>query len=417
MTNTKVQVLAANPNKIQQEETTVIKDTPKESGFISTANKTEINWFHTSILVGIPLVALYGLFTTVPTFNTIVLAVIMYFWTGLGITGGYHRLWSHRAFQATWIVRFLLCLGGAGAFEGSAKWWCRNHRAHHRYTDTDKDPYNAKNGFFYSHLGWMLVKQKSNQIGFADITDLQKDPMIQWQHRNYQLVSLGVGVVLPVLIGALWGDARGAFFYAVAVRIFFVHHATFFVNSLAHWYGDKTFSDLHTAFDSFITAILTLGEGYHNYHHEFPADYRNGIKFYHYDPTKWLIGGLAYFGLTYNLKSMSSEEIEKARVQMQQRSIDFERASLTFGREFNQLPSMTWNEVKERISKGEKLVVIDNIVHDVAAFVHEHPGGRQTLLNYVGTDATSFFEGREGTHKHSKEARKYLYAMRLGKLN
>jgi stearoyl-CoA desaturase (delta-9 desaturase) len=417
MTNAKVQVLASNPNKVQKEDTVVIKDTPKESGFLSSSTKTEINWFHTAMLTGIPAIALYGLFTTTIQLNTFVLAVIMYFWTGLGITAGYHRLWSHRAFQATWIVRFLLCLGGAAAFEGSAKWWCRNHRAHHRYTDTEKDPYNAKRGFFYSHLGWMLTKQKVKDIGFANITDLQKDPMIVWQHRFYLWISLTIGVALPVAIGSLWGDARGAYFYAVAARVFFVHHATFFVNSLAHTLGDKTFSDLHTAFDSFITAILTLGEGYHNYHHEFPSDYRNGIRVYHYDPTKWLIKGLSLFGLTYNLKCMSEEEIEKARLQMQQRHLDQEKAKISYGKKFDKLPSLSWDDVNKRVTNGEKLVVIDNIVHDVASFVHEHPGGRQTLLNYVGTDATEFFEGREGLHTHSKEARKYLFAMRIGSLD
>jgi len=417
MTNTKVQVIASNPNKVQKEDTVVIKDVPKESGFVSTTGKTEINWIHTGMLVGVPIIALIGVFTTTPKIETVIFAIIMYFWTGLGITAGYHRLWSHRAYQASWIVRFLLCIGGAAAFEGSAKWWCRNHRAHHRYTDTDKDRYNAKKGFFYSHLGWMLVKQKVNNIGFADITDLQKDPMIQWQHKYYLHISLGVGVVLPTLIGALWGDALGAYFYAVAVRIFFVHHATFFVNSLAHNFGDKTYSDLHTAFDSFITAVLTLGEGYHNYHHEFPSDYRNGIKIYHYDPTKWLIKGLSLFGLTYNLKSMADDEIQKAKLQMKQRELDWERAKVTLGKNFDKLPTISWDQIKTRVAQGEKLVVIDNIAHDVSSFVHEHPGGRQTLLNHVGTDATAFFEGLEGkNHKHSKEARAYLYAMRIAKL-
>jgi stearoyl-CoA desaturase (delta-9 desaturase) len=262
----------------------------------------------------------------------------------------------------------------------------------------------------------MLVKQKAKSIGFADITDLQRDPMIVWQHKYYPLVSIGFGVVFPVLVSGLWGDMRGGYFYAVALRVLFVHHATFFVNSLAHWLGDKTFSDLHTAYDSFLTAVLTLGEGYHNYHHEFPADYRNGIKWYHYDPTKWLISGLACVGLAYNLKSMSDEEIEKAKVQMQQRTLDVEHAQLKFGKKFDDLPVISWNEIKARVSQGEKLVVIENLIHNVGTFVHEHPGGRQTLLSYVGTDATSFFESTEGTHKHSKEARKYLFAMRVGKL-
>lgn len=406
------------------EEIPKIKEIAKDSGFIVTGDKEEINWFHTLMLTGIPAVALYGMFTTKLTIPTAILALLMYFWTGMGITGGYHRLWSHRAYQAKWIVRFLLCYGGAAAFEGSAKWWCRNHRAHHRYTDTERDPYNAKRGFFYSHLGWMLVKQNAKKIGYADITDLQRDPMIQFQHQHYLTISLSIGVLLPVLIGMLWGDARGAFFYAVALRVFFVHHATFFVNSLAHSLGDKTYSDLHTAFDSFITAVLTLGEGYHNYHHEFPADYRNGIQFYHYDPTKWLIRGLSFFGLAYNLKSMSEAEIEKAKLQMKYRNLHQEQAKLQFGKDFTDLPVLSMTEFHNRVANGDQLIIIAGTIHDVSHFVHDHPGGRQTLLHHVGSDATEFFEGKKGyqnaekyqLHPHSKEARAYLHAMRVAKV-
>jgi len=310
----------------------ISNDKPKESTFVTLKDREEINWYHTGLLVITPIIAVIGIFTVRPAIPTIILAVIYYFFTGLGITGGYHRLWSHRAFEASWGVRMMLALGGAGAFQGSAKWWCRNHRAHHRYTDTDKDPYNAKKGFWYSHMGWMLVKQNAKNIGYADITDLQKDPMIQWQHNYYLPIALTVGFVIPTAIASLWGDALGGFFYASVMRMVFVHHATFFVNSLAHYLGDKTFSDHHTAFDSFITAILTLGEGYHNYHHEFPQDYRNGIKFFHYDPTKWLIKFLSFLHLTYNMKLMTTSEIEKARLQMKQRKIDEEFAKIQFGK-------------------------------------------------------------------------------------
>jgi len=310
-------------------------------------------------------------------------------------------------------------LGGAAAYEGSVKWWSRNHRAHHRYTDTDRDPYNAKRGFFYSHLGWMLVKQNVKKIGYADITDLQRDPMIQWQHKYYLPVALSVGMAFPVLVSFLWGDMRGGFFYAVMLRMFVVHHATFFVNSLAHSLGDKTYSDLHTAFDSVVTAILTFGEGYHNYHHEFPADYRNGVQIYHYDPTKWLITALSYLGLAYNLKHMSDEEIEKAKIQMKYRRIHEEQAILQFGKSFEDLPQISMTEFQTRVAHGEQLIIISDLVHDVSHFVHDHPGGRQTLLHHVGTDATQYFEGIAGfqAHAHSKEALKLLNTMRVAKLS
>jgi len=196
----------------------------------------------------------------------------------------------------------------------------------------------------------------------------------------------------------------------------FVHHATFFVNSLAHTLGDKTFSDHHTAFDSVITAVLTLGEGYHNYHHEFPQDYRNGIRIFHYDPTKWLIKSLNLFGLTYDLKSVQEHEIDKARLQMKQRHLTTQMATLQFGKHFDHLPEISWEEFKTKVAEGENLIVIEGVVHDVKTFVHEHPGGRQTLLNFVGTDSTALFNGQDGAHLHSKEARKFLHAMRVGVL-
>jgi len=389
----------------------------KNSRMVSSTEKTEFNYVHASMIFLPPIIATYGFLTTKLVMPTFILAAIMYFWTGLGITAGYHRLWSHRAYSASWIVQVMLCLGGAGAFEGSAKWWCRNHRAHHRYTDTDKDPYNAKKGFYYAHIGWMLEKQKVNKIGFANISDLNKDPLILWQHKYYPYISIGIGLVLPTVIASFWGDAWGGYFYAGLWKMIFVHHATFFVNSLAHTFGDKTFSDHHTAFDSVLTAVLTLGEGYHNYHHEFPQDYRNGIKPYHYDPTKWLIKLLNVFNLTYDLKCITDDEIGKARLQMNQRHLDTALAKVKYGKNFSEgLPEMSWEDIKKKMMKGEQLIVIDGMVHDVKNFVHEHPGGRQTLLNFIGTDSSNLFRGDDGAHVHSKEAVKFLWAMRVGRL-
>jgi stearoyl-CoA desaturase (delta-9 desaturase) len=264
----------------------------------------------------------------------------------------------------------------------------------------------------------MLVKQNAKKVGWADIADLQADPMIQFQHTYYIPLCMTVGIILPtVLCGLASGDWAGGYFWACMLRMTFVHHATFFVNSLAHYWGDKTFSDHHTAFDSVITAFLTLGEGYHNYHHEFPQDYRNGIRYFHFDPTKWVIRLLSYTGTTWDLQAMSKEEIAKARVQMAQRSIDKEKAKLRLGKNFNEMPELTWDDIREQNAIGEQLVVIEGIVHDVKNFVHEHPGGRQTLLNWVGRDATAPFLGTAvSNHSHSKEATSYLYAMRVAKL-
>ena len=173
-----------------------------------------------------PMVAVYGMFTTPLRMPTLAVACVIYFLCGFGITGGYHRMWSHRAWDGSAIVRFALLVFGAGAMQGSCRWWCRNHRAHHKFTDTTKDPYNVRKGFLWAHLGWMLFKQDLSEVGPADISDLDADPWIRWQHRYYgpvyrllsysititnadAKISIMVSVVVPTFIsGYFWGDYR-----------------------------------------------------------------------------------------------------------------------------------------------------------------------------------------------------------------
>lgn len=142
----------------------------------------------------------------------------------IGITAGYHRLWAHRAYNASKPLQYVLAMAGAGAVEGSIKWWSRGHRAHHRYTDTDLDPYNAHKGFWYSHIGWMLLKPR-RKPGVADISDLSKNEVVRWQHRWYITLLLTFGFIVPTVIpGLLWGDWKGGYFFAAAARLVFVHH-------------------------------------------------------------------------------------------------------------------------------------------------------------------------------------------------
>jgi stearoyl-CoA desaturase (delta-9 desaturase) len=158
----------------------------------------------------------------------------------LGITAGYHRLWAHRAFSASWPLKVYLAAVGAAAVEGSARWWSCYHRAHHRYTDTEKDPYSVRKGLLYSHIGWMVMKQNPKRIGRTDITDLNEDPVVVWQHRNYLKSVIFMALVLPTVVCGLgWNDWLGGIVYAGILRIFFIQQATFCVNSLAHWLGDQ----------------------------------------------------------------------------------------------------------------------------------------------------------------------------------
>lgn len=143
-----------------------------------------------------------------------------------GITAGYHRLWAHRSYNASRPLQYALAMFGAGAVEGSIRWWARGHRAHHRYTDTDLDPYNAHKGLLWSHIGWMIVKPR-RKPGVADVSDLSKNDVVKWQHRHYLKLVFLMGVLFPTLVAGLgWGDWQGGYVYAGLLRLVFVHHVS-----------------------------------------------------------------------------------------------------------------------------------------------------------------------------------------------
>ena len=301
--------------------------------------------------------------------------------------------------------------GGSGAVEGSIKWWSRGHRAHHRYTDTELDPYSAQEGFFHSHVGWMIFKPR-RRPGTADVSDLNKSYVVKWQHRFYLPLIITMGFIFPTLVAGLcWGDFRGGFFFAGAARLLFVHHSTFCVNSLAHWLGETPFDDKHTPKDHWITALVTVGEGYHNFHHEFPQDYRNAIKFWQYDPTKWFIYTMMCLGLASQLKTFPDNEIKKGQYAMKLKKLTQEAAKVEWPKSSNDLPVLSWDEFQEAC-KTRQLMVVGGFIHDVSAFVDEHPGGKALIRTRLGKDATNAFYG--GYYDHSNGAGNVLASMRVG---
>jgi stearoyl-CoA desaturase (delta-9 desaturase) len=297
---------------------------------------------------------------------------------------------------------------------GSVIFWARDHRAHHRFTATDHDTYNVKKGFFHAHILWLILKQpkKHNPV---DISDLRNDWLIKYQHRYYFLIAFFMTWGFPTLVAGLgWDDWWGGFIYAGIIRTFLVQQATFCVNSLAHYYGDQPFDDKRSAKDHFLTSIIALGEGYHNFHHEFPSDYRNGIEFYHADITKWLIIAFNVFGLASGLKTFRQNEIDKSRVQQAYKKLDKRKDALDWGPPREQLPVMNWTEFQNEVEKGRALVAIDGVIHDVADFVSEHPGGAIMISSRVGKDGSAAFHG--GVYNHSNAAHNILAGMRIAVL-
>ena len=249
--------------------------------------------------------------------------VFFFFGTGMSITLGYHRYFSHLTFQANWAVKLFTLLFGAAAFEGSAVAWSADHRRHHKHVDHDEDPYDISKGLFHAHIGWLLFRT-GPETPLTWVRDLQKDKLAMWQHRNYVPLAFLMCFGLPALIGYFVGGASvalGAFLISGVFRVVCVHHMTFCINSLCHWIGDRPYSSKVSARDSFLMALFTFGEGYHNYHHEFQYDYRNGVKPWQYDPTKWAFWTLNKLGLVRNLRKVDEEKILKAQIVEQQRRL------------------------------------------------------------------------------------------------
>ncbi|CAO1613552.1 unnamed protein product [Jaminaea pallidilutea] len=375
---------------------------------------SEIQWVSFIVLTSTPILALFGMFTTPLQWKTFAWSVVYYYFTGLGITAGYHRLWAHRAYTASRPLEYFLALMGTGAVQGSIHWWARGHRAHHRYTDTDLDPYGAHNGLLWSHMGWMIVKPR-RKPGVADISDLRRHPVIKFQHKFYLPLIALMGFIFPTVVaGYGWGDWRGGFFYAAVARLVFVHHSTFCVNSLAHWLGEASFDNKMTPRDHFITALVTVGEGYHNFHHQFPMDYRNAIKWHQYDPTKWFITACQALGLASHLKTFPDNEIKKGQLAMQLQNAHEMQEKLEWPKSSNNLPVISWEEFKEE-AKSRPLICVSGFIHDVSSFLDEHPGGRHLLAARLGQDCTSAFNG--GVYDHSNAAHNLLSMMRVGVLD
>ncbi|KAI9844048.1 MAG: stearoyl-CoA 9-desaturase [Thelocarpon superellum] len=374
-----------------------------------------INWLNVVVLLGFPAGAFIAAFYTPIVWKTMVWAVAYYFITGTGITAGYHRLWAHKSYTATTPLKIYLALVGAGAVQGSIRWWSRDHRAHHRYTDTDKDPYSVRKGLLYSHLGWLLVRQDPKRVGRTDISDLNVDAVVVWQHRNISAIVIVMALIVPSMVSGLgWGDWWGGLVYAGILRMAVVQQATFCVNSLAHWLGERPFDDRNSPRDHLITALVTLGEGYHNFHHEFPSDYRNAIEWFQYDPTKWAIAGWKWIGLAYDLKEFRQNEIDKGRIQQEQKKLDARKARIQWGVPLEQLPVMEWDDFQTETQRGQALIVIAGVVHDVQSFLDEHPGGKAMISSGIGKDATAMFTG--GVYSHSNAAHNILSTLRIAVL-
>ena len=291
----------------------------------------------------------------------------------LSITAGYHRLWAHRAYKAHPALKMFYAIFGGMAVQNSILIWATAHRVHHAHVDdVDRDPYSARRGFWFSHLGWMLRDYPAAKPDFTRSPDLLADKIVMLQHKHYLWFAFGSNFGLVALLGWLYGDMAGFVLVAGFLRLFVSHHLTFFINSLAHFWGRQPYTTANTARDNDLLAVLTWGEGYHNYHHLFQWDYRNGIRWWQFDPTKWWIATWAGLGLATDLRRVPEFKIQHARVLCQlERAREAVEKSSAHARyvEFKAQLDTEWHHLTEAAARwahlqGEKLSLAREQIRD-----------------------------------------------------
>jgi stearoyl-CoA desaturase (delta-9 desaturase) len=275
------------------------------------------DWVSIAFLTLTPVIGIVGtaLYTLQAGFEwwMPLLTVGLYFVVGMSVTAGYHRHFSHKTYDCHPVVQAFYAIFGAMAVQNSIAVWSAGHRRHHQHVDDDWDPYNIRRGFWWAHIVWIFYRNP-NTRDFSNVPDLMRNPIVRWQEKHYKTILVLGSFVLPALIGAAFGDWIAGLLWGGFLRVVVTHQTTFFVNSLAHTLGDRKYDAAVSACDNWLVALLTLGEGYHSFHHKFPADYRNGIRWYQWDPSKWLIRTLELVGLAQRLRKTPDERIEGARM-------------------------------------------------------------------------------------------------------
>ena len=256
-------------------------------------------------LVGVA--AIWYLFVIQYSGATVILALSLFAMCHLSISAGMHRLYAHQSYRASKPLEALLLLLSAATFQNSALVWAYFHRMHHWYSDTDGDPYSVRHGFWWAHFLWIF--RIPTAIDPKKVKDLQRNKLVMWQHRHYQILALLVGLGLPTALATSWGDALGGLLVAGFLRLVVQYHSTWSINSVAHTFGFRRYMKLGTARLSPFLAISTVGENNHERHHLAHEDYRLGPKWYHLDIGRWFIVLCTWLRLAHGLRTVSEAAV------------------------------------------------------------------------------------------------------------
>ncbi|XP_013169713.1 PREDICTED: acyl-CoA Delta(11) desaturase-like [Papilio xuthus] len=289
----------------------IIRGFEKQLGF-----KNEIKWSTAILIILYHVLAVYWCYHyALPVkWQTVLYATVMYILSGYGITGGAHRLWTHKSYKATLPLKlfYLVCFAAAG--QNTLYQWVRDHRVHHKYSDTEADPHNANRGLFFSHIGWLMMKKNSQvkQRGKEmDMSDLEADPILRFYNKYFHYFKLMFCYILPTTLGVwLWGEEwKCAVAWQCFIRFLSMFHSELTVNSLAHAYGYKPYNKNIVPRENRFVATCTFGEGWHNYHHAFPFDYKAAEHFDAFNLCTTFINGFKWLGWAYDLREATPQMI------------------------------------------------------------------------------------------------------------
>ncbi|ETE61469.1 hypothetical protein L345_12777, partial [Ophiophagus hannah] len=240
-------------------------------------------------------------------------AVLCFTLGGLGVTAGAHRLWSHRSYKATLPLRIFLAIINSMAFQNDIYEWARDHRVHHKFSETDADPHNAKRGFFFAHIGWLLVRKHPDVIEKGqklDLSDLKADQVVMFQRRHYKTSVVLICFVLPSFVPwYCWGETFLISFLLCILRYTSTLNASWLVNSVAHMYGNRPYDRHINPRENHFVVFGALGEGFHNYHHTFPFDYSTSEYGWRWNFTTSFIDLMCFLGLASNCKKVAKGTI------------------------------------------------------------------------------------------------------------
>ncbi|XP_078400684.1 stearoyl-CoA desaturase 5-like isoform X1 [Cetorhinus maximus] len=283
-------------------------------------SEQRIVWRNVALMSLLHLGALYSL-TLFPQAQplTWLWAYFCFIVTALGVTAGAHRLWSHRSYKAKLPLRMFLAAANSMAFQNDIYEWCRDHRVHHKYSESNADPHNATRGFFFSHIGWLFLRkhpdvaEKGKKL---DVSDLLADPVVVFQRKYYKTSVLIMCFFMPTFIPwYFWGETWwNSYFLASILRYTVSLNVTWLVNSAAHMYGNRPYDKYIGPRENRFVTFGAIGEGFHNYHHTFPFDYSTSEFGLRLNPTTCFIDFMCWLGLASDRKRASKQMIETRKL-------------------------------------------------------------------------------------------------------